>query len=418
MRASSRFFAAHGTVDVASIFRMENAFYYSFYDQLVQADSTRDALRLLLWDRLSEAPDVINALRRFNIHQELLTGLAWRACRALGWGHLDPAAFYCCAVFAVYLCGLLGLAACAPRGSGVLCVGALFVFLCGAIELSTRVDRSPPLRESAGVAFWFISCAALQSLLHAWAAAPAAGSDQSRSDGTRLRAAALVLGTTGLLLAWQFACFSLLVQLASLWAAALCCGGSSYALVLVARTSRMHLISLLLASALRLGDLWALRSLFASVVIAFIATDAIVRRVARPPRWSLALAFVSALVAMRVLTRWALVAVEGELALEDDAHIVEFASHKLGWRSGPAGYHASLYLGQHAFFTPSMEDWRELASCSLLPGALLSALAITINWIATVSASGDTPRLPRAMPLLPQVWLLALTGATGARGCP
>ncbi|CAE8700883.1 unnamed protein product, partial [Polarella glacialis] len=48
----------------------ENGFYYSYYSELVEADSALEGLQNIIWDRRTEYPDVLNAIRRFNIYQE------------------------------------------------------------------------------------------------------------------------------------------------------------------------------------------------------------------------------------------------------------------------------------------------------------------------------------------------------------
>ncbi|CAE8661781.1 unnamed protein product, partial [Polarella glacialis] len=63
--------------------KTENAFYYSYYEETVLAPSVGAALGAALRDSRSEAPDTINAIRRFNIYQEIFTGLLYRALVAL-----------------------------------------------------------------------------------------------------------------------------------------------------------------------------------------------------------------------------------------------------------------------------------------------------------------------------------------------
>ncbi|CAE8596285.1 unnamed protein product, partial [Polarella glacialis] len=106
VRASDSFFSSVGGKHAIDSFQSENAFYYSFYKQVAESTSWAQALQLLREDSLSEAPFCINALRRFNIYQELVFGLAYRCLYFLG---LDAAAFYCYCVFLVYGAGLLAL---------------------------------------------------------------------------------------------------------------------------------------------------------------------------------------------------------------------------------------------------------------------------------------------------------------------
>ncbi|CAJ1461588.1 unnamed protein product, partial [Effrenium voratum] len=58
--------------------KTENAFYYSYYEEFVEAPTLGAAMGRMLRDDRSEAPDVINALHRFNIYQEVICGLLFR----------------------------------------------------------------------------------------------------------------------------------------------------------------------------------------------------------------------------------------------------------------------------------------------------------------------------------------------------
>jgi CHASE3 domain sensor protein len=49
----------------------EQAFYYSYYADLVAADDYLEALAGLTRDRIAEYPNVINAMHRFNIYSEV-----------------------------------------------------------------------------------------------------------------------------------------------------------------------------------------------------------------------------------------------------------------------------------------------------------------------------------------------------------
>lgn len=61
----------------------EQAFYYSFYTDVINAPSLSEALNLLTKDERSEHPDVINALARFNIIPELILGIVKRQTNSI-----------------------------------------------------------------------------------------------------------------------------------------------------------------------------------------------------------------------------------------------------------------------------------------------------------------------------------------------
>ena len=62
--------------------RTENGFYYSFYDQLVREDPAPNFMDLI-YDQRTEYPTEVNALKRFNIWQEVILAYTYRWCPLL-----------------------------------------------------------------------------------------------------------------------------------------------------------------------------------------------------------------------------------------------------------------------------------------------------------------------------------------------
>ncbi|CRG93382.1 conserved Plasmodium membrane protein, unknown function [Plasmodium gallinaceum] len=56
----------------------EEAFYFSFYNDIIKANTYKEGLNLLINDTRSEYPDTINAIKRFNIYPEIILGTIWR----------------------------------------------------------------------------------------------------------------------------------------------------------------------------------------------------------------------------------------------------------------------------------------------------------------------------------------------------
>jgi hypothetical protein len=65
-------------------FKTENAFYASYFDDVLRAPSPLAALRGVVGNNRTEYPNTINALHRFNVAQEVTLGLAHRAAHAAG----------------------------------------------------------------------------------------------------------------------------------------------------------------------------------------------------------------------------------------------------------------------------------------------------------------------------------------------
>ena len=71
----------------------ENGFYYSFYKDVVEADSLWAGLDAVLRDTRSEYPMTVNALHRFNVYQEMVLGFTYRALALVGLAG-DPFLFF------------------------------------------------------------------------------------------------------------------------------------------------------------------------------------------------------------------------------------------------------------------------------------------------------------------------------------
>lgn len=77
----------------AAALQTENAFYYAYYNELVHAPSLKEGLSQIIWDKRSEYPDVLNALRRFNVYQEVVLALQYRFLQACRLDFVDEWAF-------------------------------------------------------------------------------------------------------------------------------------------------------------------------------------------------------------------------------------------------------------------------------------------------------------------------------------
>ncbi|PFH36041.1 hypothetical protein BESB_056920 [Besnoitia besnoiti] len=234
----------------------EGSFYYSFFGDVVSAPTWTEGLRVLLNDERSEHPDVINALRRFNVYQELLAGLLYRGVRALlGDSGMTlyiartPFNFYTACVFLLQAFGVAVLAGLAAvTGGSAFCAIACFGFFFANYfhRLIVRV-QAVPLRENWALPFLWMNVAAVVMLLQAHAQrqrlslkiwqARRRGDDQGSAwlPASRRQASAtaalrkrenyllvvLFVSTLLLLLFWQFGVFALTTQVAALFAVAL-----------------------------------------------------------------------------------------------------------------------------------------------------------------------------------------------------
>uniref|UniRef100_A0AAR2L3H1 Dpy-19-like 1, like (H. sapiens) n=1 Tax=Pygocentrus nattereri TaxID=42514 RepID=A0AAR2L3H1_PYGNA len=201
-------------------FRTEMGLYYSYFKTIIEAPTFLNGLHLIMNDRLTEYPLVINTLKRFNLYPEVVlaswyrvyssimdffripTKMCWsinrgeglepvESCEGLG----DPAYFYITFVFLLNgvmmsLFYVYGAYLSGSRLGGAVTV-LCFFFNHGE---STRVMWTPPLRESFSYPFLVLQMLLLTYIL------------------SRNAILALCVSNVVFMLPWQFAQFVLLTQ--------------------------------------------------------------------------------------------------------------------------------------------------------------------------------------------------------------
>ncbi|XP_036395637.1 dpy-19-like 1, like [Megalops cyprinoides] len=274
---NDRHFSHLSTLEKEMAFRTEMGLYYSYFKTIIEAPSFLNGLFLIMNDRLTEYPLIINTLKRFNLYPEVVlaswyrmytgtmdffgiaTKMCWSVNRGEGLspvdsceGMGDPAYFYVTFVF--LLNGLMmslffiyGTYLSGSRLGGVVVV-LCFFFNHGE---STRVMWTPPLRESFSYPFLVLQMLLVTYIL------------RSRSPG---RKALFALGISNVffMLPWQFAQFVLLTQIASLFA--------SYILGYLTPAKMQsllvtHMISLGVCFVLMFGNAMLLTSFYASSLV-------------------------------------------------------------------------------------------------------------------------------------------------------
>ncbi|OII77671.1 hypothetical protein cand_014870 [Cryptosporidium andersoni] len=248
----------------------ESAFYYSFYEDIINSPTIYDGIYRLLKDNRSEYPDVINALSRFNIFQELLLGIIYRLLYgdsgiANHWSYkpLSPFNFY---YYVVHI--LMGL------GIGILCGFCTYTtnsYLAGFSSLGFLFANfqerllmrlsSIPLRENFGLPFvWGTICV--------WSYILDRNIYERNYNG---RKSWILMWFCSVLLiqTWQFSVFILSTQLASTFATYIL-GYPIYNLLI--RLIICHLLSLFTGIALQFGSYYLLMSPLLQVGLAILAS--------------------------------------------------------------------------------------------------------------------------------------------------
>uniref|UniRef100_A0A672RXG4 Probable C-mannosyltransferase DPY19L1 n=1 Tax=Sinocyclocheilus grahami TaxID=75366 RepID=A0A672RXG4_SINGR len=258
-------------------FRTEMGLYYSYFKTIIKAPSVVDGLYMIMNDRLTEYPLVINTLKRFNLYPEVVlaswyraytstmdflgipTKMCWtinrgegldpvESCEGLG----DPAYFYVTFVFLLNgamlsLFFIYGTYLSGSRLGGTVTV-LCFFFNHGE---STRVMWTPPLRESFSYPFLVLQMLLLTYILRT----------RNPSKNTMM---ALGISNIFFMLPWQFAQFVLLTQVASLFASYILGYLSPAKMQSVLVT---HMISLAVCFLLMFGNSMLLTSFYASSLV-------------------------------------------------------------------------------------------------------------------------------------------------------
>ncbi|ROT70026.1 Protein dpy-19 [Penaeus vannamei] len=231
MFENDRHFSHLSNLEREMTFRTEMGLYYSYYKTLVNADSFLVGLNRLMHDNLTEYPDTINTLQRFNLYPEVILGgtyrifdavtswlgmemrVCWQVSRGAGLSPVvsceglgDPAYWYLAGVWvsAGLTAALLFLQGVELSGS---LLGGFLTVLCFFFNHgeATRVQWTPPLRES----FAF-----------PWSIALNIGVTQAVRAPRPVWTRPLLLGTLTLayLLCWQFAQFTVVAVVGIVYA--------------------------------------------------------------------------------------------------------------------------------------------------------------------------------------------------------
>uniref|UniRef100_A0A8C2BXT0 Dpy-19-like 1, like (H. sapiens) n=1 Tax=Cyprinus carpio TaxID=7962 RepID=A0A8C2BXT0_CYPCA len=274
---NDRHFSHMSSLEKEMAFRTEMGLYYSYFKTIIEAPSFMDGLYMIMNDRLTEYPLVINTLKRFNLYPEVVlaswyraytstmnffgipTKMCWtinrgedldpvESCEGLG----DPAYFYVTFVFLLNgammsLFFIYGTYLSGSRLGGTVTV-LCFFFNHGE---STRVMWTPPLRESFSYPFLVLQMLLLTYILRT----------RNPSKNTMM---ALGISNIFFMLPWQFAQFVLLTQVASLFASYILGYLSPAKMQSVLVT---HMISLAVCFLLMFGNSMLLTSFYASSLV-------------------------------------------------------------------------------------------------------------------------------------------------------
>ncbi|XP_036102789.1 probable C-mannosyltransferase DPY19L2 isoform X1 [Molossus molossus] len=227
---NDRHFSHLSSLEREMTFRTEMGLYYSYFKTIIEAPSFLQGLWMVMNDRLTEYPLVINTVKRFHLYPEVILAFWYRtlvgimnflgietktcwnvtrveplnevqSCEGVG----DPACFYVGVIFILngIMMALFFVYGAYLSGTQL---GGLITVLCYFFNHgeATRVMWTPPLRESFSYPFLVLQMFVLTLILRT-----------SHSNGRHF--IALCLSNVAFMLPWQFAQFILFTQIASLF---------------------------------------------------------------------------------------------------------------------------------------------------------------------------------------------------------
>ncbi|XP_043396547.1 probable C-mannosyltransferase DPY19L1 isoform X2 [Chelonia mydas] len=290
---NDRHFSHLSTLEREMAFRTEMGLYYSYFKTIVEAPSFWNGMWMIMNDKLTEYPLVINTLKRFNLYPEVVlaswyriytgvmdfiglqTKTCWtvnrgeglspvESCEGLG----DPASFYVAVIFLLNgvmmsLFFIYGTYLSGSRLGGLVTVSCYF-FNHGEC---TRVMWTPPLRESFSYPFLVLQMLLLTYILRT----------PNINRGSLI---ALCVSNVFFMLPWQFAQFVLLTQASLALCFILMFGNSMlltsyYAASLAVIWGILELSPKLLKRSRREVSLWAIEGfawLFGTVTLKYLTS--------------------------------------------------------------------------------------------------------------------------------------------------
>ncbi|KAG8442743.1 hypothetical protein GDO86_011519 [Hymenochirus boettgeri] len=283
---NDRHFSHLSTLEREMAFRTEMGLYYSYFKTITEAPSFYSGLHQIMNDNITEYPNIINTLKRFNLYPEVIlaswyriyvetmdflgykTKLCWtvnrgnnlspvESCEGLG----DPAYFYVTVIFVwngimMFFFYIYGTYLSGSRLGGFVVILSFF-FNHGEC---TRVMWTPPLRESFSYPFLVLQMFLLSYILRT-------------QNVNRQSLIALGISNVCFMLPWQFAQFVLLTQIACLFAIYITGFIDSGKFLNILYT---HMVSLGICFVLMFGNSMLLTSYYASslIVLCVIARNA------------------------------------------------------------------------------------------------------------------------------------------------
>ncbi|XP_076059997.1 protein C-mannosyl-transferase DPY19L1 [Oratosquilla oratoria] len=384
---NDRHFSHLSDLEREMTFRTEMGLYYSYYKTLVEADNFVVGLNRLVVDNLTEYPDTINTLRRFNLYPEVVLGGGYRmfthittwlgletkvcwqvnrghdllpvvSCEGLG----DPMYFYLAgawfsAALTVALLFLYGTQLSENLLGGFITV-LCFFFNHGE---ATRIQWTPPLRESFAypwsLALGFAVTIVLRRPLTSWIYP-------------------ILLGTIVMiyLLLWQFAQFTVVTTLAIVYV--------MYTVELIPAKAMLVILlgttfGFLNGVVLQFGNNLLLASPLAGCILGllllYVFLEPLIQHLPYPTNKGTQLAF------LFISSAACKIELSQVFGVDHDTHILNILRSKL---SNYTDFHTLLYTCSPEFDFLPMESLMKLCETLLIPCVTFIGGAVLVNFLS------------------------------------
>jgi len=379
---NDRHFSHLSNLEREMTFRTEMGMYYSYFKTIVKADALSQGVFKLYRNNVTEYPETINTLKRFNLYPELAIGTLYRILNNGGFlsqqcfqvnrgenlnpvqsceGLKDPPHFYLaivwlCAGATVSLIFILGAYISDSLWGGVMGVTCFFF----NHSECTRVMWTPPLRES----FAFPIC-----LLQVLAVTV---TTRNRNPGWK-NLFSIGLSTAAFILCWQFAQFMVFTQSAAVF--------GLYILGVISKETFTsitisQLVGLLHAVAFMFGNemlfcSWLFSSLVSCLIVSLLLHTPF-QLIPNIPR------ILSQGIVYLVLTVAVKVGLSKALLVEDDAHVFEIFKSKF---TDFKNFNTQLYTCAAEFDFLGWEMPWKVSSTLLSPAATLAVILVILHLV-------------------------------------
>lgn len=402
MFENERFFSHLSALERELSFRTEMGLYYSYYKTIVEAPTFIEGVHAIMNCNVTEYPDTINTLKRFNLYPEVVLGFAFRmyvwlttslnihtkTCYTVNRGYNQPPVqscegmgelsfFYVYAIF--YLSGLM------MSMFFLLCFylsGSILGGIIGTLSYfynhgeCTRVMWTPPLRESFSYPFLVFQLLAVTLTI--------------KSPKADWRHLSLVAATTSLfMIPWQFAQFALLTQTCALF-------GLYFLQFITSHKLCNILFGLLVGHILnfiiQFGNSMLLSSFFLSALITTLIIAKLEPLIYQVPHqlliWVIhAVMFLTGAIGIKI-------GIAKILGIADDAHITSILRSKF---SNFRNFDTALYTCAPEFDFLDPETPTKLTKTLLLPAAAVGITAVVMKilgneWKARMTAKDKSDK--------------------------